>query len=246
MSDFHKLNSTPSQKQIEKVGVPFLGERLLDAQLKTIQVCQEIKSKIEVGMTEVQACKMALDCFKNHGVTKHWHRPTIRLGRGTTLSFFDPIQTEYRLEENTPFYIDLGPVWPGETPSDLGVEYEGDYGDTYVLGQFPEAQHCAEVARSLFYETKNLWRNSWLNSPDVEKFSGKALYQHLKKRANELGYLLIEGVAGHRIGDFPHQRHSKEQLANIDFIPNPHLWVLEIHIVEPQRRFGAFFEDILA
>jgi hypothetical protein len=31
----------------------------------------------------------------------------------------------------------------------------------------------------------------------------------------------------------------------VDFTPSPLLWVLEIHIRDPQMKFGAFYEDML-
>jgi methionyl aminopeptidase len=34
-------------------------------------------------------------------------------------------------------------------------------------------------------------------------------------------------------------------LAEVEFRPNPNLWVLEIAIAHPERKFGAFYEDLL-
>jgi methionyl aminopeptidase len=71
------------------------------------------------------------------------------------------------------------------------------------------------------------------------------VYELLKRRSSELGYDLLEDVAGHRVGDFPHHRFSKSNLADLAFIPTDSLWILEVQIVDKQKRFGAFFEDIL-
>jgi methionyl aminopeptidase len=34
-------------------------------------------------------------------------------------------------------------------------------------------------------------------------------------------------------------------MATVSFCPSPLVWVLEIHIRHPTRKFGAFFEDML-
>ena len=230
---------TPAQTVLENVASKFLIEGLLHAQKKTVVVLHEIRAHLKVGMTENDARLLALEIFKQHGVTKHWHRPYIRFGAGTTLTFNHPIQADYRLQENDPYYLDLGPVWPAE--DDTGLEYEGDYGDTFVFGTSggtnAEAEKCAELSRKLFQEVQALWRR--------EKLSGEALYLYLEKRAAELGYKLADDVLGHRLGDFPHQKYSKERLAKLKFTPKDSLWVLEVQLVDPQNRFGAFFEDLL-
>ena len=52
-------------------------------------------------------------------------------------------------------------------------------------------------------------------------------------------------LSGHRLSDFPHSAHYDGSLADVDFRPNPNLWVLEIAIAHPERTFGAFYEDLL-
>jgi hypothetical protein len=34
-------------------------------------------------------------------------------------------------------------------------------------------------------------------------------------------------------------------MAEVDIVPAPDLWVLEIAIIHPDRTFGAFYEDML-
>ena len=52
-------------------------------------------------------------------------------------------------------------------------------------------------------------------------------------------------LSGHRLSDFPHSAHYDGPLAEVEFRPNPNLWVLEIAIAHPERKFGAFYEDLL-
>lgn len=221
-------------KIIEAVGPQFLRESMLKAQHQTRTITLEVLSQIREGMTEDEARLMALSVFSDYGVKKHWHRPFIRFGEGTALTFHDPIQPDYKLQENDPFYIDLGPVWKDES---LGVEYEGDYGDTFVLGENKEASKCAKTARELFQKA----RQKWL----TDNATGEQIYAFLKTEAESRGYILHDRVDGHRVSDFPHQKYSKERLAALTFKPADAIWVLEVQILDSQKRFGAFFEDLL-
>lgn len=235
MNDLDHIGLIEKKKgALEGVDPAFIKALLLEAQKKSWTVLREIQAEIKAGMTEDAARQLALSIFQDYGVKKHWHRPFVRFGPGTRLTFNDSIQASYRLSEGDPFYIDLGPVWPdAEQP----IEYEGDVGDTFVFGENPEAEKCAETARSLFKEAKAEWQK--------KKLSGQAIYVLLEKRAKELGYQLVEQVEGHRIGSFPHHKFSKERLAFLDFFPSSALWILEVQIVHPHLPFGAFFEDIL-
>lgn len=231
----HPLGAHVSlQASAESVSPGFIVAGLLHARERTLKVLDEVRSSLREGMTEDDARRMALKIFLDHGVSKHWHKPYIRFGAGTTLTFHEPLQPDYRLREGDPYYIDLGPVWADR---ESGLEYEGDYGDTFVLGSNGEAEACAAAARELFAEARGEWRKGGV--------SGEALYRLLRRRAVELGYDMVEKVDGHRVGDFPHMKHSKERLAKTQFIPSESLWVLEIQINDRAGRFGAFFEDLL-
>lgn len=222
------------KQDMESIGSNFLLDGLLKAREKTWNAFHEIRGQIREGMTEPEARTLSLEILSDLGSKKHWHRPYVRFGPGTSLSFHDAIQTEYRLRMNDPVYIDLGPVWPDV---DSGLEYEGDVGDTYVFGKNEEAELCAKTARQIFKEACQKWK--------TEKLSGVALYGFLKKCAEENGYRLIERVDGHRLSDYPHTKYSKERLAKVPFNPATCLWILEVQIVHPTKPFGAFFEDLL-
>jgi hypothetical protein len=235
MSQFHSLQvSSESQKAIESVAPHFIKEGLLLAREKSWRVLKEILSLLKEGMNEDDARKLALQVFSTHGVSKHWHRPYIRFGAGTALTFHDPMQKDYKLQTGDPVYLDFGPVWKDEG---TGFEYEGDVGDTFVFGENSEAERCAKTARTLFAEVQKEWQTKRLTGVDI--------YGYLNTRANQLGYELTEQVKGHRLGDFPHQKYTKENLSDIQFCPSSSLWVLEVHIVHPNRTLGAFYEDTL-
>jgi hypothetical protein len=238
MSDLHPLGVSAGQAKVEAVDPKFIREAQLKAQARSWDVLKTIHSRLKVGMTEDEARLMALETFKNLGVTKHWHRPYVRFGPGTTLTFNDPIQPDYKLQENDPIYLDLGPVWPANTLDVEGtLEYEGDVGDSFVLGVNEEATKCNCTARDLFVEARTQWIDG--------KLTGEAIYTFLKNRANDLGYDLVEHVDGHRMSDFPHQKYTKEKLSELSFRPTENLWILEVMIKHPTLPIGAFFEDLL-
>jgi hypothetical protein len=195
MSHPHPLHiSIEDRSRLEGVHPDFISAGLMRAREKTIQVLELVRNEFKEGMTEEVARKLAMDIFADHGVTKHWHRLYVRFGPGTILTFNDPVQPDYRLQENDPYYLDLGPVWKD---AELGLEYEGDYGDTFVFGENAEANRCAQAARDLFAEAKQFWA--------TDQSSGEAIYERLKRRTVALGYELVEGVEGQKFRFSPSQ-----------------------------------------
>jgi hypothetical protein len=126
------------------------------------------------------------------------------------------------------FFVDIGPVYG---------EHEGDGGDTFVFGSDPD-HHRAKV------DVKTIWddvRDQWFR----EGPSGRGLYDYAEKAAVAKGWKLNRDLSGHRLSEFPHSVHYDGAMAAVDFRPSPLLWVLEIAIIHPTRRFGAFYEDLL-
>ncbi|MDB5036742.1 MAG: hypothetical protein JWQ35_270 [Bacteriovoracaceae bacterium] len=235
MLEVHPLRiESPERSKLESVAPEFIKEKLLWAREMSWKGFEKIKAGLKEGMTEHEAMRLAMTILEKLGVDRHWHKPFIRFGPGTTLTFHEPLQSDYRLQKNDPVFVDIGPVWKD---NDSEILYEGDVGDSFVFGNNLKAEKCAQTARDLFSEVAALWKQKSL--------SGDEIYHFLKGRAVELGYQLIENVDGHRISDFPHQKYSRERLAKLKFDPAPLLWVLEVHIRKPNESMGAFYEDIL-
>jgi hypothetical protein len=47
------------------------------------------------------------------------------------------------------------------------------------------------------------------------------------------------------VSDFPHAAIHTGSLADLAISPSEMRWILEIHLRDPQGRYGAFFEDML-
>lgn len=213
---------------LERVGPAFSSARLMEAREKTWRAMNELAALIRPGMLEEEAYELAKSMFAQHGAPKAWHRPHVRFGINTLKAYSEPSQPGVRLGEKDLFFLDVGPIWNG---------YEGDAGDTYVVGDDPEMLRCAKDAREIFAEVRAHWLQSKVNGPD--------LYRFAELRAQSRGWVLNTRVNGHRVSDFPHALHFKGSLTDQEAIPQPGLWVLEIQIRHPEREIGAFFEDLL-
>jgi Xaa-Pro aminopeptidase len=226
--------SAESREQAEAVAPKFVQEGIHRAQQRTWEAVDAIRQRVEVGMTEEDARVLAMAVLSERGVKKHWHRPYLRLGPGTTRTFHQRLQDDYRLEKGAPFFIDIGPVWHDEASN---LSYEGDAGDTFIQGS-DQPNACARAARALFDEGLAAWRTGTV--------TGQALYALLADRAKERGYTLLSQVDGHRVSDFPHHQYSHARLAELAFAPTPSRWVLEVHLIDEAAGLGAFYEDLLS
>lgn len=216
-----------SLENLENVGEHFNLEDYFRSQAKTREIVLEFSKTLIPGMTEKEARQLLEDTLDKSGLEKRWHPTKLRMGPNTTKSFRD-ISDDYTLLENDIFFVDVGPVY---------YNHEGDYGETFVVGNNAQLKKLAEDAKIIFYSTQAAWKE--LN------LTGKELYAHASEEAQKLNLKLNSNMYGHRLGDFPHAVHSKVQLGTINFSPAPQLWVLEIHVINEELGVGAFFEDIL-
>lgn len=212
---------------IEKCGEKFNLNHFISAQEKTKNIVLEFSKKIVPGMNEKETHALFDKFLLDSEVEKKWHPTKLRMGPNTTKSFREESQ-DYTLLENDLFFFDIGPVF---------FEHEGDYGQTFAIGNNPTFHELAQAPEHIFQLTKKAWIEKKLN--------GIELYQFAEFEAKKLGLKLNTNMYGHRLGDFPHALYSRDKLGEIDFNPAPKLWVLEIHLINEKLDRGAFFEDIL-
>ncbi len=211
----------------ENKGEHFNLDDYLRAQEKTRQVVASFAKKIKAGMTEKEGRALLESMMDDSGLEKRWHPTKFRMGANTTKNFRDNSE-DYTLKDEDIFFADIGPVY---------YNHEGDFGETFTLGNNPRHKHLAQSAKSIFYTTQKIWKE--------KKLTGAELYAFAENEAQKLNLRLNSNMYGHRLGDFPHAVHSKEKLGKIEFSPAPTLWVLEIHVIDDELNLGAFFEDIL-
>jgi len=213
---------------LQKTRADFSVEKMLETRAKAQEAVRRIAEQVRPGMLEEDANKMVVKTLQEMGSTKSFHKPYIRFGSNTTVTFGAPSEPGVILGADDIFFIDVGPVFG---------EYEGDAGDTFVTGANPEYRRAADDARTLFAEMLEKWK--------TEQATGVELYRFAVERAKELGWDLNLDLGGHRLGDYPSGEHYEGPLSEIAFTPAPNIWMVEIHLRHPEQPFGSFYEDLL-
>jgi Xaa-Pro aminopeptidase len=212
----------------EAVGPNYDRAKMLEARKHTFHAIELIAAAMRPGMLESEGVALAKSILKDLGLLRGWHGVYVRFGENTLCTYNDKDAPDVTLKENDIFYIDIGPVYE---------KWEGDGGDTFVVGDDADMHAAARAAREVF----DLVRTRWLR----DRLSGRALYDYAEEAARSLGWQLCTDVTGHRLADFPHKAFHSGSLAAAEFAPSADLWVLEIQIRHPGRPIGAFFEDLL-
>lgn len=212
---------------LQSFGESFSLEKLIHARNVAREITYELSSLFRPGMTEEDAHGLYKDLCKKYPVEKQWHPPKLRFGPNTTCDFKD-VSKPYVLQEEDIFFIDIGPVIGG---------HEADYGETFTIGNIYEQKLITETSKKIFHEVVEHW--------NTIRPTGEELYHFAKERADHYGYYLSMGSDGHRIGDFPHHVHYRGGMPDVQEEIVPNAWILEIHLFNQERTFGAFYEDIL-
>ncbi|HTW98669.1 MAG TPA: M24 family metallopeptidase [Acidimicrobiales bacterium] len=214
---------------VEGVGADYSLEAMLQMRVLTWQALHAIAGQVEVGMSETAAKAMARRTLAERGMGRGWHPVIVRLGPNTARAdFLERSETEIVLQPEDVYFVDIGPIYGA---------VEGDAGMTFAVGEDPEHRRICEDVRAVWNEVRDIWHGQHL--------SGSALYRHAEQASAARGWKLNPDLAGHRLSDFPHKAHYRGTMAAVDVVPSPDLWVLEIAIVDPRGRFGAFYEDML-
>ena len=216
------------QGHAEDVGQHYDRAMMLETRLRTRRAMASIAAGIKPGMLEEEAMEAARRLLKAWDMLRGWHAIHVRFGENTLKQFGKPSEPGVKLRDDDIFFIDIGPVWQ---------QWEGDAGETYVVGNDVEMHRIACDVQKLFQEVRTEWKERHL--------TGVALYDEASRRAAAMGWQLNLDMNGHRLADFPHAAIHKGPLAAAAFTPVTELWVLEIQIRHPTRPFSAFYEDLL-
>jgi Xaa-Pro aminopeptidase len=177
---------------------------------------------------------------RSFGVTKHWHRRMVRAGPNTLcISNEHPPVREIAADDCV--FLDLGPVFE---------EWEADVGRTYVLRSDPLKQKLpGDLSRGF-----GAFKQYFDEHPDV---TGAELYAYAQQWAEAAGWIFGGAIAGHIVGEFPHAHIpgdkalyrigpcNPSRLREPDANGQTKFWILEIHLVDPGRTFGGFYERLL-
>ena len=216
---------------------------LLEAQMKASELFAEIEAQqlIRAGAMETE---INADIFnlaqQMYGVKQHWHKRIVRAGPNT-LAPYDENPPDLKVAEDDIVFVDLGPVFEA---------WEADFGRTFVIGNDPVKQKLRKDIAQAFADGKKYFQQSL----DI---TGAELYHHAEKLAGQYGWDFGGSIAGHLVGQFPHERIADDKVTlyvhpenhnlmrQADANGNMRHWILEIHFVDRARKIGGFYEELL-
>jgi Xaa-Pro dipeptidase len=216
---------------------------LLDAQRKAQALFAEVDARnlIRAGATENQINESIYELAASMwGITKYWHKRIVRAGRNT-LAPYDENPPDLTVAEDDIVFLDLGPVFE---------QWEADFGRTYVVGNDPAKHRLRRDIEEGFAKGKQYFKQH----PDI---TGAELYSYAQQLAREAGWEFGGRIAGHLIGQFPHERIQGDKITFYVHPENPtrmrtpdasgrdRHWILEMHFVDRKRQFGGFHEELL-
>ncbi|MGI5472974.1 M24 family metallopeptidase [Streptomyces sp. CA-132043] len=217
--------------------------RLLDAQAKAVRLFAEIEERglVAPGLGERAVSDRIRDLANDmFGTTRHWHKRIVRSGPNTLLPY----------KENPPdrvigaddiVFADFGPIFE---------EYEADFGRTFVFGDDPVKHRLRADLPEVFKVGKRFFEAD----PEI---TGAALHAEVARLAAEAGWELGGWHAGHLVGEFPHEKidgadvesyvtpGNDTPLRRTDKAGRRCQWIQEIHLIDRERGFGGFYEELL-
>jgi Xaa-Pro aminopeptidase len=217
--------------------------RLLDAQDKAIQLFAAVEERglIRPGVSERDASDairdLAADLF---GVSRHWHKRIVRAGPNTLAPYRENPPNRV-IDADDIAFCDLGPIFE---------DWEADFGRTFVLGDDP-------VKHRLRDDLPLVWRAGREYFDTHLDVSGEQLFSHVVELAEQAGWEFGGTIAGHLVGEFPHEKidgddiesyvapGSDQPMRRFDRAGRQCHWILEVHLVDRDRRIGGFHEELL-
>lgn len=196
-----------------------------------------IRSGIKEGQLNEEIFALARDLF---ATTTHWHKRIVRAGQNTLLPYAEN-PPDLTIREDEILFLDLGPVFS---------QWESDFGRTFVLGSDPRKLKLRDDCVRAF----TLGKEHYRNTTDI---TAQEMYAYVQALATNLGWEFGGQIAGHLIGEFPHEKISGDKvtlyihpqsptpLRSLDEHGRQRHWILEIHMVDRQHEIGAFYEELL-
>jgi Xaa-Pro aminopeptidase len=217
--------------------------RLLDAQAKAEALFDEIGQRglIAAGQGEKAVSDQIRDLANEmFGVEKFWHKRIVRAGPNTLHPYRENPPDRLMAADDIVF-CDFGPIFE---------QWEADFGRTFVLGDDPVKHRLRDDLPTVF----DAGRRYFHAHPDI---TGAQLFDEVRRLTAEAGWEFGGKHAGHLVGEFPHERingdeigyyittGSDEPMRRHDHAGRLCHWILEVHLVDRDRGFGGFHEELL-
>ncbi|GAB0135657.1 hypothetical protein EsDP_00003988 [Epichloe bromicola] len=215
---------------------------LRDAESKAVQLFEAIEEHlVRPGVSEKDVSKEIYDLgFNLLGIKTHWHKRVVRSGPNT-LCPFEENPPDRVIQADDILVVDLGPVFEA---------WEADFGRTFVLGNDAAKTKLRDALEPMWNKVKGAYDAN----PGM---TGEELYDIAVQSAEADGWEFGAPIAGHIVGSFPHERIPRDKIALYITRGNDKSmgcsggdglrrhWILEIHLRDPDGRFGGFFEQLL-
>ena len=217
--------------------------KLIEAENLAIELFKAVEGRnlIIAGKSEqqlnIEVFELASELF---GIEKHWHKRIVRSGANTLMPYNEN-PPDLVIQEDDILFFDFGPIIE---------DWEADLGRTYVIGNDSSKHKLKRDIEKAWYETKE-----WFHKQT--KLKAAELYQYAVEKANKYGWTFGGEIAGHLIGEFPHERlepgnyqlyvhpENHNDMFSLDANGNKRHWILEIHFVDRENKIGGFFEQLL-
>jgi len=217
--------------------------QLIDAEKKASQLFRTVEEQkiIAEGKSEKQINTEIFNlAYQLFGIEKYWHKRIVRAG-ANTLRPYDENPPEHIVQKDDIVFLDFGPIFE---------EWEADFGRTYVVGNDAYKIKLKNDIEQAWHDVK-----AWFDKHS--KITGAELYHHVMDVAKQMGWEYGGHMAGHLIGQFPHERiergnyglyvhpENHNDMFSLDANGKPRHWILEIHFIDRQKQIGGFFEQLL-
>lgn len=215
----------------------------MEAEKKALQLFKSIEDRdlLRAGKTEHALNTEIFElAYELYGIEKYWHKRIVRSGPNT-LYPYNENPPDLIIQNNDILFVDFGPIFE---------DWEADFGRTYVIGDDPFKNKLKTDIELAWHEAKE-W---FLHQTNL---TGAELYHYTVEQAIRYGWTFGGEIAGHIIGQFPHERLAPEdyglyvhpQNNNDMFLPDAdgkeRNWILELHFIDTEKQIGGFFEQLL-
>ncbi len=216
---------------------------LLDAQNKAAELFAEIERSgmIRAGVREQELSDEIRDlAAERFGVNRHWHKRIVRAGENT-LQPYRKNPPDRLITDDDIVFCDFGPIFD---------RWEADFGRTFVLGD-DAGKHA------LRDDLPRVWAKGQEYFESHQDVTGAELFAHVVELSRNAGWEFGGPHAGHLVGEFPHEKiagdaiesyiapGSDRPMRRTDRTGQVCHWILEVHLTDPVRGFGGFYEELL-
>jgi Xaa-Pro dipeptidase len=218
-------------------------QSLHDAERKAHVLFDEVLARgmVMPGVGERQLSDQIRDLAGElFGTRRFWHKRIVRAGVNT-LEPYAENPADRKLDADDILFFDFGPIF---------ADFEADFGRTYVLGDDPAKHRLAD-------DLPRIWESGRAHFEAHPDITGAQLFSYVLGLITDAGWGHPTKHAGHLIGEFPHERINGDELESyiapanqnpmrrLDAAGNACHWILEVHLVDRERGFGGFYEQLL-